>query len=112
VDFAPGPTLGTRYVTRYTALVIKSFAHKGLRHFFEVGSRAGIQPKHQERLRLILTVLNSAVAPRDMGLPGLDLHPLKGELAGFWSVNVSGNYRVIFRFQGHDAFDVDYVDYH
>lgn len=92
--------------------MIKSFAHKGLRHFFGAGSKSGIQPRHEARLRLILTVLNSAVAPNDMGLPGLDLHPLKGELTGFWSVSVSGNYRVIFRFRDNDAFDVDYVDYH
>ncbi len=92
--------------------MIKSFAHKGLGRFYEAGSKAGIQPKHAERLRLILTVLNSAIAPRDLALPGLDLHPLKGELAGCWSVSVSGNFRVIFRFRGHDAFDVDYVDYH
>jgi proteic killer suppression protein len=92
--------------------VIKSFAHKGLQRFFQTGSKAGIQPKHEERLRLILTVLNSAAEPRDVGLPGLDLHPLKGELAGRWSVNVSGNYRIIFRLRGQNAFDVDYVDYH
>lgn len=104
-----------RYPIRYTlhyVKVIKSFAHKGLQRFFQTGSKAGIQPKHEERLRLILTVLNSAAAPRDVGLPGLDLHPLKGELAGRWSVNVSGNYRIIFRLRGQNAFDVDYVDYH
>jgi len=92
--------------------VIKSFAHKGLKRFFEAGSKAGIQPKHEERLRLILTVLNAAVTPRDMALPGLRLHHLTGDLAGFFAVRVSGNYRVIFKFEGTDAFDVDCVDYH
>jgi toxin HigB-1 len=92
--------------------VIKSFAHKGLEKFFTTGSKAGIQPKDAERLRLILTVLNSVAVPNDMGLPGLDLHPLTGDRAGFWSVKVSGNYRVIFRFEGTDALDVDYLDYH
>ena len=92
--------------------LIKSFAHKGLGRFFETDSKAGIQPKDAARLRLILTVLNAAVAPNDMGLPGLDLHPLAGDLAGFWSVKVGGNYRVIFRFEGTDAFDVNYLDYH
>jgi toxin HigB-1 len=92
--------------------VIRGFAHKGLERFFRNGSKAGIQPSHAKRLRLILTVLNAAVAPGDMGLPGLDLHPLKGARAGLWSVSVSGNWRVTFRFEGRDAADVDYVDYH
>ena len=92
--------------------VIKGFAHTGLRLFFETGKKTGIQPKHADRLRLILTVLNTATAPRDMGLPGLNLHQLFGDLAEFWAVRVSGNYRVIFRFEGSDAFDVDYMDYH
>ena len=92
--------------------MIKSFAHKGLERFFATGSKAGIQPKDADRLRLLLTVLNSAIVPMDMGLPGLDLHPLTGSLAGFWSVKVSGNYRVIFRFLGTDQVDVNYLDYH
>jgi toxin HigB-1 len=92
--------------------VIESFAHKGLGQFFESASKAGIQPKDAERLRLILTVLNTATGPNDMALPGLGLHRLAGDRAGFWAVRVSGNYRVIFRFEGPDALDVDYVDYH
>ena len=92
--------------------MIKRFAHKGLKQFFESGSKAGIQPKDAERLRLILTVLNVALGPNDMALPGLDLHRLSGNLAEFWSVKVSADYRVAFRFEGKDAFDVDYVDYH
>jgi proteic killer suppression protein len=92
--------------------VINGFAHKGLEQFFQSGSKAGIQPKDAERLRLILTVLNTAIGPDDMALPGLGLHRLTGDRAGFWSVKVSGNYRVIFTFEGADASDVDYVDYH
>ena len=92
--------------------MIRSFAHKGLRLFFETNSKAGIQPKHANRLRLILTVLNVSVGPGDLGLPGLDLHRLKGNLNGYWAVTVSGNYRVIFRYAGTDAFDVGYIDYH
>jgi proteic killer suppression protein len=92
--------------------VIKSFAHQGLKRFFEAGSKAGIQPKHAARLRLILTVLSVAATPHDMALPGLGLPQLTGELADFWAVIVSGNYRIIFRFEGTDAVDVDYVDYH
>jgi proteic killer suppression protein len=64
--------------------MIARFRHAGLERFFRTGSAARIQPAHRRRLRLILTALNTAQAPRDMGLPGLDLHPLKGDLAGFW----------------------------
>jgi len=92
--------------------VIRSFKHKGLARFFETGSKAGIQSAHAERLRLILGRLNAAVKVEDMGLPGLRLHPLKGERKGIWAVWVSGNWRVTFRFVGADAEVVDYEDYH
>ena len=92
--------------------MIRSFKHKGLAKFFETGSKAGIQSAHAERLRLILGRLNAAVKAEDMGLPGLRLHPLKGERKGTWVVWVSGNWRVTFRFVGADAEVVDYEDYH
>jgi proteic killer suppression protein len=92
--------------------MIQSCRHKGLAKFFATGSRAGIQAGHADRLRLILAALNAAVAPGDMGLPGLKLHPLKGTRSGTWAVSVSGNWRVTFRFSGKDAVDVDYEDYH
>ena len=92
--------------------MIRSFKHKGLAKFFETGSKAGIQSAHAERLRLILGRLNAAVKAEDMGLPGLRLHPLKGERKGTWAVWVSGNWRVTFRFVGADAEVVDYEDYH
>lgn len=91
--------------------MIRSFKHKGLARFFETGSKAGIQSAHAERLRLILGRLNAAVKAEDMGLPGLRLHPLKGERKGTWAVWVSGNWRVTFRFVGADAEVVDYEDY-
>ncbi|MGB6603314.1 MAG: type II toxin-antitoxin system RelE/ParE family toxin [Steroidobacteraceae bacterium] len=92
--------------------MIQSFHHKGLATFFATGSRAGIQAAHAERLQLILAALNAAVTPGDMGLPGLRLHPLKGARTGTWAVNVSGNWRITFRFGDKDAVDVDYEDYH
>jgi toxin HigB-1 len=92
--------------------VIRSFAHKGLRKFFESGSNAGVRPEHNKRLRLILGVLNAAVTIQDVSLPGLGLHQLTGSLSGFWAVSVSGNWRVIFRFEDGKALNVDYVDYH
>lgn len=93
-------------------MAIRNVRHKGLRRFFETGSAAGIQAKHGSRLRLILGRLNAAAEPRDMALPGLDLHPLRGDRAGTWSVKVSGNWRVTFAFLDNDVVDVDYEDYH
>lgn len=92
--------------------MIRSFKHKGLKRFFETGNAAGIQAAHARRLRLILGRLHAATQPQDMNLPGLRLHPLKGSRAGTWAVDVSGNWRVTFRFRGKDAEVVDYEDYH
>jgi len=92
--------------------VIRSFKHKGLSRFFESGSKSAIQSQHAERLRLILGLLNAATAPADLALPGLKLHPLKGDRKGIWSVSVSGNWRITFKFIGKDADVVDYEDYH
>lgn len=92
--------------------MIRSFRHKGLENFFRTGSKAGIQPAHALRLRLILTTLNVAAEPAQMDVPGWRLHALAHDLTGFWSVTVNGNWRVIFRFVGPDADLVDYLDYH
>ncbi len=92
--------------------MIRSFKHKGLARFFEAGSKSGIQAQHAERLRLILGLLNAATAPGDLSLPGLKLHPLKGDRKGAWAVSVSGNWRITFKFVGKDADVVDYEDYH
>lgn len=91
---------------------IRSFRHKGLERFFTTGSTVGIQAKHAERLRLILGRLNVAAEPRDMNLPGLGLHPLKGDKKGRWAVKVSGNWRLTFSFVEKDVEKVDYEDYH
>jgi len=98
--------------TRYTHPVIKSFAHKGLEKFFSTGSKAGIQAQHAARLRIQLGMLDDAGAPEDMNAPGWRLHALRGDLKGHWSVTVSGNWRLTFRFEGVDAILVDYRDYH
>ena len=92
--------------------MIRRFRHKGLAKFFTAGSRSGIQPAHAPRIKLILAALNAATEPGDMGLPGLQLHPLKGSQKGRWAVSVSGNWRVTFCFAGKDADEVDYEDYH
>ncbi len=92
--------------------MIRSFKHKGLARFFQSGTTAGIQAVHAKRLRLILGRLHAATRPQDMNLPGLRLHELSGNRAGTWSVTVSGNWRVTFRFAGEDAEGIDYEDYH
>jgi toxin HigB-1 len=92
--------------------VIRSFGHKGLRLLFETGNSRGIQSAHAQKLTDILDLLNAAAIPGDMDFPGSYLHPLKGALKGYWAVRVSGNWRIIFRFEKGDALDVDYVDYH
>lgn len=92
--------------------MILSFKHKGLEKFFTCGSIAGIQAKHVKRLQLILGRLSVATDIRDMDLPGLYLHQLKGVRADIWSVRVSGNWRVTFRFVGEHAEVVNYEDYH
>ena len=93
-------------------MAIVGFRHKGIERFFATGDRSGIQAKHADRLRLILGRLNAATSPRDMNLPGLDLHPLHGTRKGAWAVSVSGNWRLTFAFSGKNADDVDYEDYH
>jgi proteic killer suppression protein len=92
--------------------VIKNFRHKGLKKFYLTGSHAGIQPSHASRLARQLARLNSAASPMDMNLPGWNLHPLKGDLAEKWAINVTGNWRLIFKFKNGDAFGIDYDDYH
>jgi proteic killer suppression protein len=92
--------------------VIRNFTHRGLERFYLTGSKSGIQPAHARRLRQILGRLDASMAPPDMALPGLSLHELKGRKAGRWAVRVSGNWRITFRFDGPDAVDVDYEDYH
>lgn len=89
--------------------MIRAFRHKGLEQYFRTGSKAGIQPSHASRLRLQLARLDGATGPDDMAMPGWKLHQLT---TGHWSVRVNGNWRVTFTFDGEDAVQVDYLDYH
>lgn len=92
--------------------MIVSFRHRGLERFFLAGDRTGIRPDQAPRLRLVLGRLAASTVPKDMDLPGLRLHQLKGKLKGRWSVTISGNWRITFAFEGKDAVLVDYEDYH
>jgi len=92
--------------------MINRFRHRGLKRLYEEDDRRGINAEHVEKVRRILAQLKSSSRPEDMDLPGYKLHPLKDDLAGFWSVTVRANWRTIFRFQDGDAADVDLIDYH
>ena len=97
-------------VTLY--VVIRSFRHRGIERFFHTGSKAGIQAKHADKLRLQLFALDNAKRPTDVNAPGWKLHQLSGALKGHWAISVSGNWRLTFRFEGEDAILVDYQDYY
>jgi toxin HigB-1 len=92
--------------------MIRGFRHKGLKLLYDKGDRRRVLPAYADKIERILARLDQATAPTDMDLPGYRLHPLKGGLAGFWSVTVSGNWRIVFRFDDGDASDVGLVDYH
>ena len=92
--------------------MIESFKHKGLRQLFEDGSPRGVNAEHVRKITQILALLHAAEKIADVDYTTFRLHPLKGGLAGFWSLTVRANWRVIFRFEGGSAFDVDLVDYH
>ena len=92
--------------------MIRSFRHRGLRLLHERGDASRVHAAQRTRIVRILGYLNMARTPRDMDFPGLRLHPLTGNLSGFWSVSVSGNWRIVFRFDDNHVVDVDLVDYH
>jgi proteic killer suppression protein len=92
--------------------MITGFKHKGLEAFYRTGTTRGVQAEHAAKLRRILALLDVAAGPEDLNMPSFKLHQLKGELRGYWSVRVNGNWRVTFRFVGVDVELVNYVDYH
>jgi len=92
--------------------MIGSFRLKGLKLLFEKGERRKVRPDHADKIERILARLEEASEVGNMNLPGFRLHPVEGDLAGFWSVAVSGNWLLIFRFEAGVASDVDQIDYH
>ena len=92
--------------------MIKSFKHKGLEKFFTKSSTAGIQANHATRISDRLAFLHAAKCIEDMDKPGYRLHPLTGNSKGQWAINVSGNWRIVFKFEEGDAYVVNYEDYH
>ena len=92
--------------------MIKTFSHKGLKRLFERDDPSGVRADQVQRIGSVLAHLDEAKQPRDLALPGHRLHPLRGDLKGYWSMTVSGNWRIVFRFEKGDTLDVDLVDYY
>lgn len=92
--------------------MIESFKHRGLQRYFTRGTKSEIPTELAARIRLILARLHAAEKAQDMNLPGLHLHELKGKRKETWSVRVSGNWRMTFKFHGVNAAEVDLEDYH
>ena len=92
--------------------MIKSFKHKGLKKFYEIGSKQGIQAQHAPKLRMQLAALDSALVLEDLDIPGYRLHELKGNRKGICSISVNGNWRITFEFVDGNIFIVNYEDYH
>lgn len=93
--------------------MIVSFNHKGLEEFYNTGNARKLPGQQVSKIRNLLSALDAAETIDDMGVyPGWRLHPLKGDMKDYWSVTVSGNYRIIFKFKDANVSDVDYLDYH
>jgi len=110
--FYSDPVIDRCNDTRYIIKMIRTFKNRALKKLYEKGDPSKINADHIERVEDILFRLDNAVKPSDMDWPGWKLHPLKGKHKGFWAVWVSGNYRIWYRFEDGDTFDVDYGDYH
>lgn len=91
--------------------MIKSFKHKGLKKLFYKGDTTGVNPNHIKKLRLILRRLNNAYVINDLDIPGYRLHSYTN-MDNAWSIDVSGNYRILFQFIDGHAYIVDYLDPH
>ncbi|MFT4562622.1 MAG: proteic killer suppression protein [Gammaproteobacteria bacterium] len=96
----------------HTYIVIRSIRHKGLKKYYDSGSKAGIQASHAIKIRLQLAALDTASKIEDMDIPGFDLDELAGRLRGKWSISANGNWRLTFEFRDGDVYLLDYEDYH
>ena len=92
--------------------MIASFASKVLRQAFEDDDQRGLPQGKADKINRILARLNEITQPSQMNLPSFDLHPLKGNRSGQWAVKVSGNWRIVFRFEAGNVRGVELVDYH
>ncbi len=92
--------------------LIRTFRHRGLRRLYGRGDARRVPPDQRERIEIAIGYLDVASIPSDLDLPGYRLHPLKGTLAGFWSISITRNWRIVFRMHDGNAYEVDLVDYH
>ena len=92
--------------------MIRTFRHRGLKELYEQGRSSKVDQRHVAKLVRILTALDQSGKPDEMNIQGFRWHPLKGQMKGHYSVSVSANWRVTFRFEDGYALDVDYLDYH
>ncbi len=92
--------------------MILNIKHKGLRAFWEKGETRRLNQDWIRRIDRIMNALNEAQIPADMDLPGFRLHLLRENYKGFYAVDVSGNWRIVFRFEGSNTADIDLTDYH
>lgn len=92
--------------------MIVSLKHRGLKRLYEQDDRSKLPPDMVERIRIILAALDAAAELADLERPSFRLHQLKGERKGQWAITVRANWRIVFRFEGLNAYDVDFVDYH
>ena len=92
--------------------MIRSFAHEGLKRFYEADDRSKLAAELGDRIAVVLAALDEAIVIADLDRPSFRLHQLKGDLKGYWSVTVRANWRIIFTFDDGDVSDVDFVDYH
>ena len=92
--------------------MIRSFRHRGLKRLYERGDRSQVNPNHVEKIELVLADPDASRSIEHMRRPGYRLHQLAGNLKGLQAVTVSGNWRIVFRFEEGDVFDVDLLDYH
>ena len=92
--------------------MIQTIRHKGLRMYYESGNGGKLPKEQLAKISRILTALDALSTESDIRSLGSGIHPLKGEYKGYWSISITGNYRIIFTFKPPDVFDVDYLDYH
>ena len=92
--------------------MIRSFRHRGLKRLYERGDRSRVGADMLDKIENILAKLDTSDMAEKMDLPSFRLHPLKGDLRGYWAVTVRANWRIVWRHDGEDAVDVDLIDYH
>ena len=101
-----------RPLSLYAPKMIQSFRNKALERLYVTGSGKALPSGFVAKIRRVLLALDEANAPSDLSQPGFGLHPLSGNMRGYWSIVITRNWRITFYFEGQDVCEVDFVDYH